>query len=218
MEFYNDEIQKVLIAAALGAVIGVERELGGKPAGLRTLILVTIGAALFTIVSAHMAMLSTAKNSDITRIASNIVTGIGFIGAGIIFRGENNVHGLTTAATVWTAAAIGMAVGSGNYTLAIGTTVVTWAVLVVLHRVEYFLTKVSETIVYRVRFHSEHEKDDIDFDDYFKEKGYRLLESKYDKKKGDITVHWTVKASRKKHEEAIHLLLTDGRIHELQYG
>jgi putative Mg2+ transporter-C (MgtC) family protein len=122
---------RLLLAAALGAAIGYQRERAGKPAGLRTHMLISIGAALFTIVS----VFGFAGPADPSRIAAGVVTGIGFIGAGaIIFRSqEGYVSGLTTAATIWVSAGIGVAAGAGLYIASVVTAVVTLAVLFIPH-------------------------------------------------------------------------------------
>lgn len=112
---------RLALAGFLGAFIGLERELRGYPAGIRTLALVALGAALFTDISRIMG------GND--RVAAQIVTGIGFIGAGVIFREAYNVRGITTAATIWAAAAIGMAVGRELYLVAILGAVVVFALL-----------------------------------------------------------------------------------------
>jgi putative Mg2+ transporter-C (MgtC) family protein len=110
---------RLAVAAAMGGVIGIEREMRGQAAGLRTHIIVSVGACLFTLVSAFgFEGISGAHNlahAEPTRIASNIVTGVGFLGAGAILREGLSVHGLTTAASLWVVAAIGMAVGLGMY-------------------------------------------------------------------------------------------------------
>src|SRR5438552_13747648 len=119
---------RVALAAALGGVLGLERELREREAGLRTHLLVSVGSALFTLVSAYgfHAFLSSGQNvirADPTRIAAQIVTGIGFLGAGAIIRQGFSVRGLTTAATLWVVAAIGMASGAGYFSAAVITTV-----------------------------------------------------------------------------------------------
>lgn len=106
---------KMALAAALGGIIGLEREFYKKPAGLRTNILICVGSTLFTIISLELARLFRA---DAARVAAQIVTGIGFIGAGVIFREGYTVRGITTAATIWAAAAVGMAVGRQLYLVA----------------------------------------------------------------------------------------------------
>ena len=131
-------IVRLLIAAALGAVIGLEREFRKKPAGLRTNILIAVGAALFTTMS---IMIGEEHGGTPDRIAAQIVTGIGFLGAGAIMRSGKNVHGMTTAATIWVNAAIGMAVGSGAYVLAATATMITMIVLLVLLPVERYFER-----------------------------------------------------------------------------
>jgi putative Mg2+ transporter-C (MgtC) family protein len=113
---------RIIAALFLGGIIGLERELDGEAAGIRTHILVAIGAAAFTIISVTLS-------NDPARIAAGIVTGIGFLGAGTIFRAKDNVRGLTTAAALWCAAAIGLACGMAYYFLA---AIVTAAVFFVL--------------------------------------------------------------------------------------
>jgi putative Mg2+ transporter-C (MgtC) family protein len=135
---------RVVLAAGLGGAIGFERELREREAGLRTHMLVSVGAALFTLVSAYAWTdwrFSTAEGLvfDPTRIAAQVVTGIGFLGAGAIIRQGLSVRGLTTAATLWVVAAIGMATGAGYYAAAVITTVLVlvslWPLRLVAHRV-----------------------------------------------------------------------------------
>jgi putative Mg2+ transporter-C (MgtC) family protein len=125
------------LAAVLGGVIGLERELSGKPAGLRTNLLICVGAALLTDLSLVVAQRPhVGMNADPARIAAQIVSGIGFLGAGTIIQARGGVMGLTTAATLWVVAAIGMAAGSGAYMEATGTTILVIVALVVLGKVE----------------------------------------------------------------------------------
>ena len=131
-------IQRLCLAAVLGAALGFEREWRQKFAGLRTNILIAIGSTLFTVMSID---LSAASGGDATRIAAQIVTGIGFLGAGAIMRTGGDVHGLTTAAMIWVNAAIGVAVGGGEYQVAIIATVVTLVVLIVLNPVERWIDR-----------------------------------------------------------------------------
>jgi putative Mg2+ transporter-C (MgtC) family protein len=121
-------ILRFLLAAGLGAGIGYQRERAGKAAGMRTHILVTSGAALFTLVSIYGFG---GAPVDISRVAAGVVAGIGFIGAGVIFRGlrGEGVAGLTTAASMWAAAAIGLAAGTGMYLISVIATAVTVGVL-----------------------------------------------------------------------------------------
>src|SRR5690348_10048981 len=111
---------RVLLAFALGALLGWERERAGRPAGLRTFMMVTAGSAAFTLVSIYgFAGMGTVR--DPARVAAQIVTGIGFLGAGTIWRTTSTVRGLTTAAGVWFAAAVGMMAGAGMYLIAVVT-------------------------------------------------------------------------------------------------
>ena len=120
----------IFFAVILGGMIGAEREISGKAAGLRTNVVICLGAAVFTIISKDMA-LGTPEGS-ITRIAAQIVSGVGFLGAGAIIQDRGGVHGLTTAATIWLVASIGMACGARFYHLAVAATIIAVIVLVVL--------------------------------------------------------------------------------------
>ena len=123
-----EQIVPLLLAAGLGGLIGLERQIHGKPAGVRTNILICLGAAVFTLVSKLMAE---GEAESTTRIAAQVVTGIGFLGAGAIIREPKGVHGLTTAATIWLVASIGVACGAGLYVLAVATTIICGAVLLI---------------------------------------------------------------------------------------
>ena len=127
---------KILVAVGCGLLLGIERERKDKPAGLRTIILITVGATLYMIVS-DMITLTTEGPEAITRvdpsrIAAQVVTGIGFLGAGTIIQARGSVHGLTTAATIWVSAGIGLCIGAGFPILAVATTLIVLLVLVAL--------------------------------------------------------------------------------------
>jgi putative Mg2+ transporter-C (MgtC) family protein len=139
---------RLFAAAALGGAIGLEREVREREAGLRTHLLVSVGAALFTLVSAYgwSDFTFSARSGvtfDPTRIAAQIVTGIGFLGAGAIIRQGLSVRGLTTAATLWLAAAIGMASGAGYWEAAViatvGAIITLWPLRIVAHRMVKYL-------------------------------------------------------------------------------
>jgi len=141
---FAEELLRITLAAGLGAAVGLERELREHEAGLRTHMLVAVGSALFTLVSAYgfgefFAQTGPVVPVDPTRIAAQIVTGIGFLGAGAIIRQGMNVRGLTTAATLWAVAAIGLACGAGYYSGAVATTVVVlvalWPVKILARRI-----------------------------------------------------------------------------------
>ncbi len=115
-----DLAMRLIGAAILGAGIGLERERHDHPAGIRTHMLVSVGAAAFTVLSIY----SFGQGSDPGRVAAQIVTGIGFLGAGSILKGGGTVHGLTTAASLWVVAAVGMAAGAGAWGVAVTTTII----------------------------------------------------------------------------------------------
>lgn len=145
MNYFDSQTLEVFLqlflAVVLGTAIGIEREVANKFAGMRTHALVAMGATLFTISSATVV----GPLVDPTRIAAQIVTGIGFLGAGLIVFHKSRVHGLTTAAGIWVAAAIGMAVGFRFYAISIFATILTVLVFVVLWPVEQkFIKRFSE--------------------------------------------------------------------------
>jgi len=142
------DIITMLISTALGTLVGWERQMGRKPAGLRTHALVCMGSTLFVLLTKH-AMVDIVQDggklsTDPTRIIHGVITGVGFLGAGSIMRHEGYVHGLTTAASVWIVAAIGVAVGVHAYTLAIVSTVLSLIVLEGFRWVERFLSPDSD--------------------------------------------------------------------------
>jgi len=143
----GDVIVRLLAAAVLGGIIGLEREASDQSAGLRTHIAVALGAALFGVVSTlgftefDRPRAETVLQADVTRVAANVVVGVGFLGAGVIFRHRNSIKNLTTAASLWAVAAIGLACGVGDPTTAAVATAVLLASLVVLRPVRKFVRR-----------------------------------------------------------------------------
>jgi putative Mg2+ transporter-C (MgtC) family protein len=121
----------LLLAAFLSMLIGLDRERHDQPAGLRTHMLVGIGSCLFTLLSIHAF-----GDGDPGRVASQILPGLGFLGAGAILKHQRDIYGLTTAASMWSTAAVGMAIGVGAWFLALAATVTIWVVLALIRRVE----------------------------------------------------------------------------------
>ncbi len=149
---------RLLLALTLGAAVGIEREMRGKPAGLRTVILITVGAELFTeasIAAASLALHDLVR-ADPARIAAQVVSGVGFLGAGTILVHRGNVVGLTTAASLWVAAAIGLTVGLRSYGVAVGGTVLVMLTLTVLGWIEARFFN-HGTLTIRVRLSNEAE-------------------------------------------------------------
>jgi len=152
---WHEDVVSIILAAFLGAAIGLERELSGKSAGLRTNILICLGAAVFTIISKRMNV----DEGSTTRIAAQIVTGVGFLGAGAVIQDRRGVHGLTTAATIWLVASIGMACGAGFHSLAAVSTLI--AIIVLVGLVE--LAKPLER--YQKKYKIRNSPNDEDFTD-----------------------------------------------------
>ncbi len=135
------DVISLILAVVLGGAIGLERQIRGKPAGLRTNVLICLGAAVFTIISKQMAA---GQADSVTRIAAQIVTGVGFLGAGAIIRDRGGIHGLTTAATIWLVSSIGMACGAGFYRLAAVSTLIAIVILIGLAQLERPLERYTE--------------------------------------------------------------------------
>lgn len=206
----TDDIRHILIALVVGALVGAEREYRSKSAGFRTMILVCLGSCLFTILSTRIGY---PASTD--RIAANIITGIGFLGAGVIFKEENRVAGITTATTIWMVAALGMAIGAGHYQATIVSTV---AVLIVLMLVpvqgvfERLKTKRHYKIacVYR---HETLQK----YEHLFRQFRLRAIRGPQARVGDMIIGNWDVTGPEKHHEQIIRHLLDDPDIQEFEF-
>ncbi len=135
----------MLVSVLCGGVLGIEREYQNKSAGLRTIVLICLGSTVFTMVSQKIGV-----NDD--RVAANIITGIGFIGAGVIFKENFNVKGLTTAAVIWISAAIGMVIGIEEYIIAYILTFIILVVLVGFEKIESLIDRLNHKRTYRITF------------------------------------------------------------------
>jgi putative Mg2+ transporter-C (MgtC) family protein len=150
--FRLDLASKLVLAVLMGGAIGLERQLAGKASGLRTNILICLGSALIMDLSMNLGMsFGDARVGDPGRIAAQVVTGIGFIGAGTIMQSRGAITGLTSAATIWMVAAIGLTVGAGFYIEALGATALVMLVLAGLGRFEYKLLRMHRTLECTVR-------------------------------------------------------------------
>ncbi len=129
-------ILKLLLAIALGGIIGLEREASQKPAGLRTHILICVSATIMMVLSGQVLAGKGAATGDTLRIAAAVITGMGFIGAGTIIQSQGTVHGLTTAATLWTVAGVGLVVGAGYYLIAVIASALILITLILFQKVE----------------------------------------------------------------------------------
>lgn len=217
MEWLTEGLTKLLMAAAFGAVLGLEREWKGKAAGFRTLMLVSIGSCLFTILSINMAAMDASKSSDITRVASNVLTGIGFIGAGIIFKEELRVSGLTTAATVWVSGAIGMCVGLGDYQLALLTTCIVWVILVIFNKLGQMVERYFNVRTYQITVRRESVAMENFLDSVNPSGAMRFLEVKTELREQCLLITWRVRASMSAHEALVRQLIAHPRVESLTY-
>ncbi|HCW09247.1 MAG TPA: hypothetical protein DGG95_17965, partial [Cytophagales bacterium] len=137
---------RLLLSFAVGTAIGLEREYRSKAAGLRTMIMICVGSTIFTEISIHLG----AANPD--RLAANIVTGIGFIGGGVIFKDGLSITGITTATTIWISAALGMAVGAGEYFIAIIGSGLVLVVLSLMENIQDIIERWHQSRTYRISF------------------------------------------------------------------
>ena len=189
-------LARLSLAAVLGGVIGMEREMKRRPAGLRTNMFICFGAAMFTTLSIDLA-----QGNEATRIASQIIPGIGFIGAGSILREKGGVTGLTTAATIFVVAAIGMAAGGGLYLMAIFATVLIYAALEVLGWVERQLNLKPVMLNYIIM--SEKAPDVIldEINQALEEQDKTLSGMRMSKVDGKERITFSVAATRSEHQE-----------------
>ena len=201
----QSEVNKFLIATLLCGLIGLERELRGKQAGLKTMIMIGLGSTLFTILSLKIGL----GSQD--RIASNIVTGIGFLGAGVIFKEDNQVRGLTTACVIWIVAAIGMAVGSNYYEHAIGVTLVVLLALLIFPYVENFVDHRYTKRSYRIVIKYKDESLD-QYEEYIRNSKLKLRRGKQELANGIISGTWVAVGSPKNHKKFVDRMLRDTKI------
>jgi len=213
MEFVTEDIVKLLISAGTGAIIGFEREYHSKSAGLRTMILICLGSTLFTLVSIKLG-------SDPSRIAANIVTGIGFVGGGIIFRDNSSgrITGITTAATAWVTAALGLCVGVGKdlYETGFFAMLLVIFALYVLVPLQVRIKRRNLIRTYRIVCkytngtlkHYEH---------LFEKFGLEAERNMQTKTNDRISGTWTVRGAEKDHEKIIKNLLNDPDIMEFDF-
>ena len=207
----QSEVNKFLLATLLCGLIGAEREYRGKSAGLKTMMMIGLGAALFTILSIKIGPTSQ------DRIASNIVTGIGFLGAGVIFKEENRVKGLTTACIIWIVAAIGMAVGSGYYEQAIGVTGVVLLALIVFPFIEEMGDRRFTKRIYRIVKNQDTQGDLESYEEVFRENKLKPQRGKHQLVNNIITGNWTATGTPVNHQKFVEQMLKDKEIVEFDF-
>lgn len=205
-------VAKLFLAMLVGGLIGAEREFHDKTAGFRTMTFICVGATLFTILSVEMG---SAANDPI-RIAASIITGIGFIGAGVILRREGHITGITSASTIWIVAALGMAIGGGYYIIAGIVTALIMAGLWIFPLVDRLIHKTRETRTYHIVFPASTER-------------YQQLENLIQNfgliteycnrgiQHDDMICTWKVHGLSKDHEALVEKLFVDEHLKEFQY-
>ncbi len=207
--FREEDFYKLLLAVVLGGLIGAEREYRSKAAGLRTTILICVGAALFTIVSQRLGI-------ERDRVAANIVNGIGFLGAGIIFRQANSVRGLTTAATIWAVAAIGMSLGGGFYDVAFSGFGFILLTLLFLPSLVRLIGRLNQTRSYRITTDFKH-KTLENYEKTFETCGLSWQREIQQKIGSKMIGSWKVTGSAKAHENCTKQLLNDPEVKEFEF-
>jgi len=209
-----DIINRLIVAVIIGGALGAEREYRSKSAGFRTLTMICLGATIFTIFS---QVIGAGSNPD--RIASNIVTGIGFVGAGVIFKSDTfgRVNGITTAAMIWVTAALGMAIGAGYLLIATIAAVFALTVLFIFALLEGWIDRVNQIRRYKIvcPFENEtlHRYEALFRTHHLKFKRTRQCKSQ----ENLISGEWIVQGSEQNHRHVIHELLRDPSVKTLEY-
>lgn len=209
MDLLHHDLLKIVLALIAGAIIGSEREYRNKTAGFRTITLICFASSLFTVLSAKIGL------SSPDRIAANIVTGIGFLGAGAIFKEDNKVSGLTTAATVWVSAAIGMCIGSGELLLALVSLLLIMIILVILTYVEGFIDNINEIHQYKISCKA-NDHTLFKYETMFKEFQLKADKGKFSRQKDVFTGSWTVIGKHESHQQFVLAILNNQDIIEFE--
>lgn len=207
----NEELFiRLLMVVVVGGLIGLEREFRSKSAGFRTMILICLGSFLFTTFSKYM--------SDVSpdRIASNIVTGIGFLGAGVIFKSDNRVNGITTAAAIWAVAALGMGIADGLYLIVGVSTLIVLGALVLLNKLEYFIDRINQSHTYKIV--SPYREDLLkEYEQLLKECHLSYKRIKRTKNGDNIIGIWIVQGPEKRHNEFTKRMLRHPAVKEFEF-
>ncbi|RYZ18671.1 MAG: MgtC/SapB family protein [Chitinophagaceae bacterium] len=207
---FNEILTQLAMVILVGGLIGAEREFRSKSAGFRTMLLICLGSWIFTTLS------MTISHSSDDRIASNIVTGIGFLGAGVIFKSDNRINGITTAATIWVAAALGMGIADGAYLLVLCATVLVLAVLWLLTRMERVIDRVSQSHTYRIV--SEYKEDLLkEYEHMFDDCNLNYKRLKRTKRGDSIIGTWYAQGSEKNHNKFTKMLMHHPSVKEFEF-
>jgi putative Mg2+ transporter-C (MgtC) family protein len=201
---------RFLLVIIVGGLIGAEREYRSKSAGFRTMILICLGSFLFTSFSIHI----TGGTND--RIASNIVTGIGFLGAGVIFKSDNRINGITTAASIWATAALGMGIADGQYTIVLIATGIVLASLFLFTKLESWIDHINQTHNYKIV--SLYKPDLLEqYEQMFRQHNLNYKRLKQSKNGEYISGSWVVNGVEKNHNSFIEKILHDSSVKEFEF-
>jgi putative Mg2+ transporter-C (MgtC) family protein len=211
MQLPPDIIEKLLLSIVIGGAIGAEREYRSKSAGFRTLTLICLGSALFTIFS---QLIGAGNNPD--RIASNIATGIGFVGAGVIFKGDFGVNGITTAAMIWVTAALGMGIGAGYEWVSVIGVLIILLMLFVFGLMENWIDHINQMRNYKI-VTSFKEVTMHRFEKCFQDHHLKYKRGREIKTIESITGEWFVRGSKKNHLAFINTILNDPDVLRFEY-
>jgi putative Mg2+ transporter-C (MgtC) family protein len=208
MTISPEEVLRLLLAILVGGLIGIERELHHKAAGFRTIILICVGASLFTIFS--------LKLDGTGRVAANIVSGVGFIGAGVILHDAGRITGLTTASTIWLSAALGMGIGAGYYLYAGITTVILMIVLSIFPGFERWISRVRDVRSYEIVFAVNTRKLE-QLEALFPQCGVGIYRRKWFKRGESIISTWDCYGPAAAQERLVKELVADAEVKEFHY-
>ncbi|MBS1663159.1 MAG: MgtC/SapB family protein [Bacteroidetes bacterium] len=210
-------LERLLLAVFIGGLLGAEREYRSKSAGFRTLTLICLGAALFTILS---QAIGSGRGGAPERIAANVVVGIGFVGAGVIFKGDvhSKVNGITTAAMIWVTAALGMAIGAGYLLLGALAGGLVLLVLFVFSLVEGWIERVNQIRNYKIICSFEDETLQR-YEELFRAHHLKFRRSRQTKSSAVhlVTGEWIVQGSEKDHKAVVQALMRDGSVIEFEF-
>jgi putative Mg2+ transporter-C (MgtC) family protein len=204
-------LARMLVALAVGGAIGAERETRGKPAGFRTMTLICLGSTMFTLASTRL----TEDSGDPSRVAAQIVTGVGFLGAGAILRDGPRISGLTTAATIWITAALGMGIGAGYWEVALVGAALTMLVLVFLPFVERLIDLGRESVSYTV---SCEDHDVSRVEGVIAASGLRVVDRAWGRDHSEATLTWDLVGRHARHEQLAARLFADPGLRAMRTG
>jgi putative Mg2+ transporter-C (MgtC) family protein len=204
-------VSKLLVAVLIGGIIGAEREYHNKSAGLRTLMLICLGSTLFTMFSMEIG-----ERTSPDRIASNIVTGIGFVGAGVIFMSGTGINGVTTAATIWVTAALGMGVGAGHQYISLIGCIVLVGILQAFTVIEGWLDRINSSHTYKITV-PYHDRVLEQFELLMQQNHLKYRRGPQCREQQTISATWDAEGSQKNHTAFIRHVLNDAAIERFEY-